>query len=110
GGWPALIGGGVAVKLWIAGSGLTVTVAVFVAVWPAPSFTVSVYVVVAAGETKTEPPLAIAPTPWSMLPVPPLYAAKSDARSPAARVVGEAVKLWIAGSGLTTTVALAVAT
>src|SRR5689334_8947592 len=103
---PAAIVAGVAVKLAITGNGLTVTVTLCVAEWPAPSLTVRAYVVVATGETLTVPPLAIAPTPLSMVPEPPLYVAESVAEPPALMVEGVALKAWIAGSGLTVTVTL----
>src|SRR5581483_935272 len=95
---------GEASKLWIAGGGttaVTVTVVDCIAVWPAPSVTVSVYVVETGGVTITDPPLAMAPTPLSMLPVPPLNVAERVALSPAVMLCGEAVKLWIAGGGTT---------
>jgi hypothetical protein len=56
----------------IGGGALTVTVTDLVTLRPAPSLTVSVYVVVAAGVTLELAPLAIEPTPWSMAPTPPL--------------------------------------
>src|SRR5581483_6591096 len=102
---------GEASKLWIAGGGttaVTVTVVDCVAVWPAPSVTVSVYVVETGGVTVTDPPLAMTPTPLSMLPVPPLNVAERVALSPAVMLCGAAVKLWIAGGGATASGTIAI--
>ena len=59
---PTLIVLGDAVNDVIAGSGLTVTSVVSVAVPPAP-VAVAVYVVVLVGETSSDPDVATEPTP-----------------------------------------------
>lgn len=55
--------------------GLTVTMNVAVEVCPAPLLTVSVYVVVTVGLTRTVVPLEMFPTPWSITPLDPMYKA-----------------------------------
>jgi hypothetical protein len=67
-----------------------------VAVFPPPE-TVSVYAIVAAGVTATGVPLVTAPTPWSMLPVPPWNTAVSSALPPGATGLRLEVKLSTAG-------------
>ena len=55
--------------------GFTVTVKVAVEVWPAPFETVSVYVVVTVGLTRTVVPVAMFPTPLSIVALDPMYSA-----------------------------------
>src|SRR5207245_5778651 len=62
---------------------------------------VSVYVVVAVGETVTDVLPVTSPTPWSMLSVDPLSAAKmSCAESPSAMLDGTAVNTSMLGGFL----------
>src|SRR5512138_733542 len=89
------------------GGAVTVRVTDCETLRPPPSLTVRVYVAVATGVTVTLPPLEMGPTPWSMLPAPPLYVAESVALEPATMLVGLALKPWMAGGGgMTVTVAL----
>jgi len=97
-------------KVVIVGGTFTVTIAVAVTVAGvvAALVTVSVYVVVEAGTMVTGVPLVTAPTPLSMLPVPPLNTAVSVVEAPETIVAAPGVKLVIDGAGTTVTVTLAV--
>jgi hypothetical protein len=105
---PDVIVTGVAVKLVIVGAGSTVTVTVCVIAVPTGGVTVRVYVVVVVGLTLTAVPLVTEVFPGVMTPVPPENCAVRLELDPASMVVGAAVKLVIAGTGLTVTVAVAV--
>jgi hypothetical protein len=94
---PLSIVAGLAVKLVMAGAGLTVTVAVWVMAVPTEGVTVKVYVVVAVGLTLTGVPLATERLPGVMTPVPPLKTAVRLELVPASMVVGLAAKLVMAG-------------
>ena len=102
---PAVMVGAAAVKLVIAGAATTVTVTCLVTDVLAALVTVSVYVVVAAGETVTGVALVTAPTPLSTLPVPLLNTAVNVVEVPAVIVAAAETKLVMAGAGTTVTVA-----
>ena len=103
---PAETVAGLAMKLVIVGvAGFTVTVAVWVTVFPAEFVIVRINVVVCAGVTLTAFPLVTERLPGIITPVPPLNTPVRFTGLPAVTVWGLAVKLVIAsGTGFTVTV------
>src|SRR5215210_5148966 len=77
----------------VSASGVTVSVAAAVA-WPAALVAVTVYVVVAAGETLCVPDSATMPIPWSMLTLVAFVAVQLRAADwPLAIVPGETLNV-----------------
>src|ERR1051326_5079506 len=101
--WPVVIEDGEAAKL-IVGSGSTVTAACRVIVPPLP-LAVRVYVVVAEGDTKSDPFRGCAPRPLSML-TEVVFAVVQDSVEdwPLAMLVGEAVNVAEGPGWMTVTV------
>ena len=107
--FPETIVANPGVKLVIVGAGTTVTVACLVTDAPAELVTVSVYVVVDAGDTVAAVPLVTAPTLLSTLPVPLLNTPVKVVDVPAVIVAAAGVKLVITGAATTVTVTCLVA-
>jgi hypothetical protein len=103
---PAETVAGTAVKLVIVGvAGFTVTVVVWVTVFPVEFVTVRINVVVCVGVTLTAFPLVTERLPGIITPVPPLNTPVRFTEFPAVTVRGLATKLVITGAaGFTVTV------
>jgi hypothetical protein len=102
--FPETIVANPGVKLVIVGAGTTVTVACLVTKAPAVLVTVSVYVVVDAGDAVAAVPLVTTPTLLSTLPVPLLNTPVKVVDVPAVMVAAAGVKLVITGAATTVTV------
>jgi len=101
---PKVIVSGAVTKLAIVGAGTTVTVTVDVTAVPAALVTVTVYVVVDAGETELATLDVTIPTPLSILAVPSEKTAVKLTVSPKVMVKEDVTKLAIVGAGTTVTV------